>query len=458
MKLVSVSLRNLRVRMLSSVLTGMSILLGTGLLASLWLLRDELRRGYVASIGGFPAIVGSKDSSPLEIVTSTALNLGSPQGVVKLQTYIDLHEDKLPARYHVHYAIPQARGDTYSDRYLPIIGTTDEMFSRYELGKDRHLEFSAGEPWQFTHEDLMLFASDKAELAAHMAEHEATGESHDGHDHHMHVPVAWRRAVIGSKVSRWLGLGLGAEIVPVHGRQDEVGAHTHDDYSCVVSGILAPTNSPIDRAIFIPLGTFLSMDDHVAVRAQDAVDAEPGDVLLSAILVKPRHHMGPRYLEQYFQTRPDAQVALAQKEIPRLMEIVGSAQDVLQVVSLLVLIVAAAAVLVALYNTMNERRREIAIMRSLGARRIQVIWVILLEALFVSAVGATLGVLACHGAAWAFGGLIEDVAGVAIDWARFSKDELWLIAGVTALGGLAGVLPAIKGSLTPVADHLGPIS
>ncbi|MEM7202691.1 MAG: ABC transporter permease [Planctomycetota bacterium] len=455
MNLFAVSLRNVRVRLLSSVLTTVSIMIGTALLASLWLLREEIDRGYKASIGGYRAVVGSKDSSPLELTMSTVLNLGVPQGVVKLSTYTDLHEDRLPRRCHVRYAIPQARGDTYSRFHFPIIGTTDEMFSAFELGgKDQHLEFARGEAWRFGHQDLMRVAEQKAELAQHMAEH--AGHGHEGHDHSINLPASWRRAVIGSKVARQLDLDLGAEIVPVHGRQDEVGSHTHDDFACAVSGVLAPTNTPIDRAVFIPLGTFLSMDDHVAVR--EAEGAEAGDVLLSAIVAKPRHHVGDRHLELLFQTRSDAQVAVPAKEIPRLMEWIGGAKQVLEIVSYLVLIVAAASVLVALYNTMNERRREIAIMRSLGARRPQIVRVILQEAALIALVGAALGVLLCHAAAWAFGGLVEDLAGVAVDWAAFSTAELWLILAVGALGGLAGILPAIKGSLTPVAEHLGPIS
>jgi len=452
--LIAVSLRNVKVRLLSSVLTTISITVGTALLAALWLLMVELDRGYKASIGGYRAVVGSKDSSPLEIVMNTVLNLGSAKGVVRLSTYEDLRKGKAGPRCQVRYAIPQARGDTFSRFRFPIIGTTDGMFTEFELGgRDQHLEFAEGEPWAFGHSDLMAFAKVKADLAEHMAEHDG---SHDGHDHGIELPETWKHAVIGSKVALKLGLELGDTIVPVHGVEGEIGSHAHEDFGCSIVGILAPTNSPIDRAIYIPLGTFLSMDDHVALRETDGAD--PGDVLLSAIIAKPVHRIGDRYLELAFQTRSDGQVAVPAKEIPRLMEMVGNARDVLQIVSYLVLVVAATSVLVALYNTMNERRREIAIMRSLGARRLQIMRVILQEASLVSLVGAVLGVLACHVAAWALSDSLEETAGVAVDWTTFSIEELWLILGVTALGGVAGILPAIKGSRTPVAVHLGPIS
>lgn len=454
MNLIAVSLRNVKVRLLSSILTMISITVGTGLLAALWLLMAELDRGYKASIGGYRAIVGSKDSSPLEVVLNTVLNLGYAKGVVKLSTYEDLRKGKIGPRCEVRYAIPQARGDTYSRFQFPIIGTTDGMFSEFELGeRDHHLEFSAGGPWVFAHGDLMDFAKHKAELVAHMAEHEG---SHDGHHHDVELQASWKSAVIGSKVALDLGLGLGDVIVPVHGVEGEIGSHAHEDFGCAIVGILAPTSSPIDRAIYIPLGTFLSMDDHVALRETDGAD--PGDVLLSAIIAKPVHRIGDRYLELAFQTRSDGQVAVPAKEIPRLMEMVGNVRVILLVVSYLVLVVAATSILVALYNTMNERRREIAIMRALGARRLQIMRVILQEALLVSLVGGALGVAVCHLAAWALSGTLEGLAGVAVDWTAFSIEELWLILAVAALGGIAGILPAAKGSRTPVADHLGPIS
>jgi putative ABC transport system permease protein len=154
----------------------------------------------------------------------------------------------------------------------------------------------------------------------------------------------------------------------------------------------------------------------------------------------------------------DAQAAWPQFEVSELLRLVGNVSDVLRIVSYLVLVVAAVSVLVALYNTMNERRREIAIMRSLGARRAHILGIILAEAVLIAGVGAVLGVAACHGAAWVFGARVGDLTGITPDWTGFSADELWLIVGVTVLGAIAGILPAVKGSRTEVADNLGPTS
>src|SRR5690606_12803431 len=119
-----------------------------------------------------------------------------------------------------------------------------------------------------------------------------------------------------------------------------------------------------------------------------------------------------------------------------------------------VLLVAAISITVAIYNTMNERRREIAIMRSLGARRFQILSIITGEAALLSFFGAVLGLVACHTAEFFARELVEDLTGVNLDWTIFKLWELWLVLGVTGIGAIAGLAPAVKGSMTQVADNL----
>ena len=140
---------------------------------------------------------------------------------------------------------------------------------------------------------------------------------------------------------------------------------------------------------------------------------------------------------------------------------VGSAGDVAVEVSSyngylheLVLLVAAVSITVAIYNTMNERRREIAIMRSLGARRFQILAIITGEATLLSFFGAVLGLVACHSAEYFMQPTVEDLTGVYLDWTLFKVWELWLVLGVSGIGAIAGLAPAVKGSMTQVADNL----
>ncbi len=452
MNLLTIGLRNVRTRILSSALTTVSVAVGTGLVAALWLMIAETEDRYTASLSGYDAIVGPKEGSPLNLVLNTVLNLGAEPGLVPMSVYREFHEGALARRLGVRYAIPQARGDTYGG--FPIIGTTSEMFTEFARGKDhngepRHLQFAQGSGWSFDHAAFLAYAE-------HAREH-AEDATHAGeHDDSDLLPEPWREAVIGADVARTLDLRIGSEIVPVHGRQDEV-AHQHTDAASRVVGILARTGTPIDRAIYVPISLFLSMSGHESVRPQRSADGAD-DVWISAIVVDARHPLAGAKLRAEFQTREDAQVAWPQFEIPKLLQIVGNVSAILAVIARLVVVVAAIGVCVALYNTMNERRREIAIMRSLGARRWQILSIILSEAVLVSLVGAVVGVLLCHGAAWALADRIADETSVQLDWAAFSIDELWLIVAVAALGAVAGAIPAVKGSLTQVADNLGPVS
>jgi len=458
--LFAVSVRNLRVRLLSSCLTTVSIAVGTALLAAIWLMLAEAERKYTGNVKGYGVVVGPKEGSGLDLVLSTVFNfseLAPPAGLVPVSVYRDLHDGRLRRKYAVRYAIPQCRGDNYKG--FPIVGTTDEMFSKFARervsGEDGKtvpvlLQFAAGVPFSFSHRDLLDFAEHEAE---HAAEHPVEGHEHIDAE----IPESWRQVVIGSAVAQRLGLSLGDAITPVHGVADEVTAHVHDEAQSRIVGVLASTATPLDRSIFLPIGAFLSMAKHDAIR--DSQDADAGNVGLTAIVVDTvRPTQFGQRLRYEFQTRADAQAAVPWFEVKRLLEIVGNASDLLRVVSYFVLVVAAISILVSLYNTMNERRREIAIMRSLGARRLQIIRVILQEAVLVSLVGGTVGVLGCHLGALAFADVVEARSGVAVDWLAFSAAELWLILGVAVLGGLAGVLPAVKGSLIPVADHLGPVS
>ncbi len=462
MRLWSISLRNVRIRVVSSVLTTLAIVLATGLYAAILLMVDQTRQRYEGSIEGYRSVVGPKGSSELELVLNTVFNVGSPRELIRLKTYRELRDGRtLGRRTQLLYTIPQARGDVFSKFQFAVVGTTDEMWTKFQRG-DRPLPFAAGGPWAFSHDELMALAE---ELAGHLSA-KRTGETP--------VPPrpaltpALRQAVIGARVARQLGIGLGDEVVPSHGKPGEFGFHDHPEASCRIVGVLAPTNSPIDSTIYVPLGTYALLADH-----EDkvfVVDVPPGrnpddakhlpvkadDLALTAVIAYPKDHFGPKFLRDELASRPGAQGAWPQEVIPRFLQQIGSAADTLEVVAWLVLLVAGISISVAIYNTMNERRREIAIMRSLGARRAQILGIIVGEAAFLSGCGAILGVLACHGAAFLLRTTVEDMTGVFLEWGAFAPREGILVAAVTVLGGLAGLLPAVKGSLTQVADNLTP--
>ena len=465
MNIISISLRNMRIRALSTALTALSITLGTSLIAVLWLAMDAADTQYKSTQLGFKAIVGPKQGSAMNIVLNTVLNLQNAPGFVPMSVYRELREGPIARRVSPRYVIPQSRGDIY--RGFPIIGTTDEMFTKFRRGKDAPLlKFAAGKRFSFSHDDLEKFAKEyakklkeeRARKSSGVVEnagsnHEGHDHEHDGHDHN-HIEPS-HHAVLGARAAERTGLRVGSTFVPTHGSVDTVAAHVHDADRMKVVGILAATGTPLDRSIFVPLSGHLAIEGHDPIRDQEA---HADNLLFSAIIVDTRSHLGGPVLRSIFQTREDAQVAWPHIELARLYELIGGGQMLLQVVSWVVLVVGALLVLVALYNTMNERRREIAIMRSLGARRHQILRIILQEATFVSLLGGVCGVLLCHAGVLVFAEPVERITSVPMDWTAFSVWEVVLVLGVTLLGGISGILPAVKGSRTSVAENLGPTS
>lgn len=460
MRLWSISLRNLRIRLVATVLTTTSIVVATALYAAILVMAGQTKERYEGSFSAAHSVIGPKDASQLEIVLNTILNVGEAPALFPLKVAIDVREGRdFGHRGQIRYAIPQARGDSVSRYAFPVVATIDEMWTKFELHQGT-LPFAAGSGFTFSFAELVQLAD---ELAAYETARRAGEASPPPR------PVLkpeWKQCVIGSRVARTLGLGLGSEVVPVHGKFGEFGTHEHPEAACRVVGVLAPTNSPIDTTIYMPLGTHLLISGHeggvfvtplVPGKNPDEVKKMPvrgEQVGLTAIVLDPKDPVGDQILRNAFMRRPDGQVAKPREVIPKFLRQVGNAADALTVIAWLVLLVASVSITVAIYNTMNERRREIAIMRSLGARRVQILTIITVEAATLSAVGALLGLVVCHGAAFCLRDVVEDMTGVYLEWTRLSWWELWLLLGVTAVGAIAGLLPAVKGSMTQVADNL----
>lgn len=461
MKLVSISLRNLRIRMVATVLTMMSIIVATALYAAIVVMAEQTKARYEGSIGGFQAIAGPNGASELELVLNTVFNVGEAPGRIPLEVCQNLREPQggRLRRTRVRYAIPQARGDSISRFNFPVVATLDEMFHKFEW-KREPLKFAEGGAFEFSWDELIVMS--KALAAYQNAVREGA----------VNVPPRpllkekWKEAVVGSRVARQLNLELGSTVTPLHGKLGEFGTHEHEEAACAVVGILEPTNSPIDSTIYLPLGIHLLIADHSQgvflkkpergkspVQVEDQ-PADPMRIGLTAIILDPLDHLGSHILRTQFGSHEEAQVAWPQDVVPKFLRQIGNAADALAVIAWLVLLVAAVSITVAIYNTMNERRREIAIMRSLGARRMQILTIITGEAALLSFFGAVLGLVVCHSAEFFMRALVEDLTGVYLDWSIFRPWEFWLVLGVTGIGAIAGLAPAVKGSMTQVADNL----
>jgi len=437
MRMPTLVLRNLRRRPLATGLTAFSVALGVALFSAVGALREASERGFQRSASICNLVVGAK-GSPLQLVLSSLYHMGQSPGNVPYSLYQELEET-----VGVEWAVPMAIGDTF--RGHRIVGITGNFFEDVRLGRERlPLTFSEGEGFSYGRAEL-------DSLRAALEEHEGHGEGCTHLEDMIRENPGLTVAVLGAEAARRTGLGVGDAVVPSHGLED--GAiHKHDEAACEIVGVLEATGTPIDRAIYVPLGTYYVIADHQPdERTGEGGARDPRGV--SGILVNARAGFYKINIWRDLNDRLDAQAAQPPQEVAALFELVGTADRVMRVISLLVVVVALVGVMVAIYNTMGARRREFAVLRALGARRRTVLGLVTAEAAGIAAIGGMLGLLLAGALLSAASGRVQAETGVALEVAP-GVAELLLLAAVTLAGALAGLVPAWTAYRTEPARHL----
>jgi putative ABC transport system permease protein len=415
--LVMIVRRSMRQHALSTVVTVVAVALACGLVMAVSSLSSQTRAAFTGGPAGFDAVLGARGSQ-LQLVLNTVFHLETSPGNIPWTLYQEVRRDP-----RVELAVPYAVGDNY--RGFRIVGTTDDLFTRFQYQEGRRFEVEPGG---------RLFDSKR------------------------------REAVIGSVVARRTGLRLRSRFNPYHGLDFDPEARHAEEY--VVVGVLKPTNSPSDRVIWIPIEGVLRLDGHVLRGAGESYAAEPGREIpdehkeVSAVMLKLRSPRDGILLDQAINRQ--GKVATLAWPIGRVMaelfDKLGWLHRVLELVAVLVVGVAAGTILASIHNSMNERRREFAILRALGARRRTVFGVIVCEAGLIALLGSLLGYLVYAGILGTAAVIVRRETGVVLEITALHP-VLWITPiGMTLLGALAGLLPAAKAYRTDVADHLAPHS
>ncbi len=413
-------LRNLSGRPLASSLTSSSVALGVMLVCAILLLRAELERRFEPS-RGVGLVVGAPGSS-LQLVLNAIYHLEQSPGLLPFEVFEEL--DRHPS---TRLAVPYALGDSF--RGFRVVGTTEAAFDpRFPLppAETAKGKFASGGP----------FIVDPRALQSALALEPAPPEG------------ARRQAVVGAEVAAALALRPGDKIEPTHGL-DSLHAHAQAAL-WEITGILKPTGTPLDAVVFINLDSFYRIPEHAAA-PKPGQDGRPG---LSAVLLVPRGGMHKALLLGSLRNRPELQVASVEREVRRLMAVVGRVDLLFLWIAALVVVVGLLSVMVAIYNTMNERRGEIAILRALGARRRFVVAVVVGEAAALAASGALAGLLLGHLLVFLVADQVTAAAGFAPDPLRLLPAEPLLLVGVTLCGALAGLAPAWRAYRTDAAANL----
>jgi putative ABC transport system permease protein len=415
--IVRLAIKSVRNRKFTASLTAVSIALSVLLLLGVERIRQESRESFASTVSGTDLIVGAR-SSPVHLLLSSVFRIGNATNNLRWETYT-----ALDGRPEVAWTIPIALGDSH--RGYRVLGTTPAYFDHFRFSRGRNLEFAQGTRFADTHD-----------------------------------------AVLGADVAQALGYRVGQSIVIAHGAGD-VSFALHERQPFRVSGVLVRTGTPVDRTVHVPL------DGLDAIHAPES-DASVEDPLAAALRGRVREDgaVPARAITAFLMGLKSRGAALAMQRLvneypgepltailpgatlQEVWEIVGVAERALFAVSVLVVVVGFAGMLVALLTSLSERRREMAILRSVGARPVQVFGLLLGEAAFLTLAGIGLGVLTLYLALIVARSWLAARFGLFLTVGWPSAYETGLILMIGLAGVLIGLVPAYRIYRYTLADGM----
>lgn len=416
MATLSLALRSLWNRRATALLTLSAIAVSVALLLGVEKLRTAAREGFANTVSGVDLIVGAR-SGQLNLLLYSVFRVGDATANVSWESY-----QKIARHPDVAWTIPISLGDSH--RGFRVMGTTGDYFRHYRFAGGRPLEFAAGRPF----EDLY-------------------------------------DAVLGADVAKQLGYTVGTPIVVAHGL-GRVSFAEHDDKPFRVVGILARTGTPVDRTVHVGLEaiTAIHIDWQSGVQAPpgarvDAAAARAAELTpesITAFMVGMRSRVMTftmqRAINDYRQEPLMAimpGVALSQ-----LWNLVGIADTALMIVAGFVVLAGLLGMLTAILTSLNERRREMAILRSVGARPRHVFTLLVAEAGLLATGGVAAGVGLMYLLVAAARPILESRFGIFLEVGGLRGYDLAILGAVVLAGLTMGALPAWRAYRNTLSDGL----
>jgi putative ABC transport system permease protein len=403
-------------RKASALLTILAVAVSVTLFVGVERIRQGARDSFERTISGADLIVGAR-SSPVNLILYSVFHIGDATNNITWETY-----SELAAQKDVAWTIPISLGDSH--RGFRIVGTTAEYFRHYKFADDRALSFSEGKPFA----DLF-------------------------------------DVVLGSEVARALDYQLGDQIVVSHGL-GEVSFTDHEDKPFRISGILAPTGTPVDRSLHVSLeaieaihvgwesGAMTPMARLATPDRVRALDLEPTSI--TAVIVGLKSRPAVLRLQRNINTYTEEplQAVIPGVALSQLWEVVGIVEQTLAVISACVVVVGLIVVLVSIMTALNERRREMAILRSVGARPGDVFFLLVAEAALLAMTGALAGLALLYGGLAILQPVIQRETGITILGLQPGSFDLAVVIVVTLAAALLACLPAWRAYRNSLADGL----
>jgi putative ABC transport system permease protein len=406
--------KSIKNRKFTSLLCVLSITLSVTLFLGIERIRNGAREGFTNTISKTDLIVGAK-GGPLQLLLYTVFHIGGAVNNIRMTTYEDIKNDRL-----VEWAIPISLGDAYKG--YRVVATDENFFKHYRFRGDRSVEFTA-----------------------------------------VKIPTETFDVVLGSEVAKKFKLNIGDPIVLSHGISSEA-ILSHDSTPFHIAGIAAPTLTPIDTAVFINLYGMEAMHFgwETGVPSSEKINPDRfkkeniNVTQITSFMVKLKSRIAVlkmrRQIDQYEKEPIMAIIpALALQEM---WQTIGYVEQILFLVSFCVLLVGVLSILISLYTSINERRREMAILRSLGASSRHIFGLLIYESSLLVLLGCVFGVGSLYGLLIFVKPWLESNFSVYLELQPLSLTEWYYLAGIFLAGLLAGLIPAIKAYRNSLQDGL----
>lgn len=415
MIVVRLALQSLRNRWFTALLTILAIALSVLLLLGVEKVRTGARQSFADTISGTDLIVGARSGS-LQLLLYSVFRIGNATNNITWASYQDIAKQP-----EIAWMVPLSLGDSH--RGFRVLGTTPDYFAHYKYRQTHELQFSAGKVF---------------------------GDLFD--------------AVIGADVANTLGYKVGDPIIVAHG-VGSVSFVEHDDKPFRVAGVLATTGTPVDRTVHVSLEAIeaihVDWQSGARIPGQEAsvndvrrMDLKPKAI--TAALVGLKSKLATFRLQRAINAYPQEPLSaiLPGAALQELWGLVSTAETALSAVSAMVVITALLGMVTMILTTLNERRREMAILRSVGARPRTILGLLTAEATLLILAGVGLGVALLYAGLLLAQPFVDKTYGLhlAIDPPRLRE---WVMLGaIVAAGIAAGLIPAVRAYRLSVADGM----
>lgn len=400
----------------TALLTIFAIAISVALLLGVQQVRTAARDGFANTVSGVDLIVGAR-SGPLNLLLYSVFRVGDATANVSWESY-----RKIARHPDVAWTIPISLGDSH--RGFRVMGTTGAYFEHYRFAGSRELRFAAGRPFSDLYE-----------------------------------------AVIGSEVARELGYAVGTQVVIAHGVGD-VSFAQHEDKPFTVVGVLDRTGTPVDRTVHVGLEaiTAIHVDWQSGARAPagarlGADEARSRDLTpdsITAFMVGMRSKVMTFTMQRAINDyRQEPLLAiLPGVALSQLWSLVGIADTALMIVAAFVVLAGLLGMLTAILTSLNERRREMAILRSVGARPRHIFTLMVAEAGLLATVGVALGVALTYLLLVFAHPLLERRFGIFVQIGGLSGYDLAILGAIVVAALLMGFVPAWRAYRNTLSDGL----